>query len=84
MMSYLCGGGAEGVRGGGGYVARGDAGYRGGSVGQWTVPTQLALRGLWGSRLSILCLLGDQWRALILPNSPYTDLRSGPLTMAPQ
>ena len=27
---------------------------------------------LWGSRLSILCLLGDQWRAPILADSSHT------------
>ena len=27
-----------------------------------------------GCRLSILCLLGDQWRSLILPDSPPIDL----------
>ena len=74
MVLYLCENGAEGIQGGDGYVAQGDAKCKRDSTGQWTMPARLNLKGLWGSRLSILCLLGDQWKALILPDSPPTDL----------
>ena len=72
-MSYLCENGAEGIQGGDGYVAQEDAKCKKSPTRQWTMPTRLTLKRLWGSRLSILCLLGDQWKALILPDSPPTD-----------
>ena len=82
MMSYLCENEAESIQGGDGYVSQGDAKCKKGSTRQWTMPTRLTLK-LGGSRLSILCLLGDQWKALILPDSPPTYLptylRSVPL-----
>ena len=44
MMSYLCGDGAEGVQGGCGCVARGDAKCKKSSTRQWTMPARLTLR----------------------------------------
>ena len=79
MMSYLCENEAESIQSGDGYVAQEDAKCKKNSTGQWTMPTRLTLRKLWGSLLSILCLLGDQWKALILPghghaiNEPLID-----------
>ena len=82
-MPHLCENGAESIQSGDGYVAQGMQNARKNSTRQWTMPTRLTLKKLWGSRLSILCLLGDQWKALILPDSPPTDrptyLRSVPL-----
>ena len=43
MMSYLCEDGAEGMQGGDGYAAQGDAKCRKRSTRQWTMPTRLAL-----------------------------------------
>ena len=73
-MSYLCENEAESIQSGDGYVAQEDAKWKKNSTRQWTMPTRLTLKKLWGSRLSILCLLGNQWKALILPDSPPTDL----------
>ena len=72
-MSYLCENEAESIQSGDGYVAQEDAKCKKKLNKAMDSVYPINPKKTLGSRLSILCLLGDQWKALIFPDSPPTD-----------